>query len=153
MVRWESIMATAGSSGSVGRVAGALVGLVVVAAAALLFWRMAKGGDSGQATSAAGDVAAQADARGAVAAIEQCFAAGGAYPTYIAPTTGAMTGCAGLVGLSPGSVIAYFVSGGAYTFSVTNTTGTVTGKTFCYASTQGTIATIAAPLTMYRSTC
>lgn len=146
-------MATAGSGPSVGRVFGVLIAVAVAAAVAVVLVRMANAGDSQQVSTAGGDVAAQNDARGAVSAIEQCLAAGGAYPTSIAPTSGTMTGCSSVVALAPGSAIAYFASGSSYIFSITNTVGTVSGQTFCYASTQGTVTPIAAPLTGYRPTC
>ena len=129
--------------------------LTVVAASAVVVAMHIMGGSApAKASTPANDAAASADARNAVAVIEQCNAENVRYPSTIDPTTGAVDGCAQRATLSAGSTIAYFTSSSsAYILSVTNASNGVTGQTYCYSSTAGAVTTIPAPLTAYRSSC
>ena len=128
--------------------------LVVAAGAILLAVHMAGTRDSGKPSTAAGDATAEADLRGAVSVIEQCFSDTSRYPSAIEPTSGVITGCSAQADLGAGSTIAFFPSGGAYILSVTNARDGETGHTYCYSSAHGGgVTAIPAPLTEYRSSC
>jgi type IV pilus assembly protein PilA len=83
---------------------------------------------------------AESDTRGAVSAVEQCFADNNSYPataTATAPADLTFTDCAQVVHLSSGDTITYTNSGGgAYTISTTNSDS---GDVWNYDSTTGKV--------------
>jgi type IV pilus assembly protein PilA len=91
---------------------------------------------------------AQSDTRNAIAAVEQCFADGGAYPTTVAQTTGpaAITLACG-TGTGAGAGTVNISSGNKMTITQVGTTGytivTVAGSpgsaTYTYTSSTGQI--------------
>ena len=107
----------------------------------------------------ANDRAGQADLRGAVNALEQCYADNAAYPASIA--AGATAGVSGAactgqtINVSNGTSLAYFpvsaldLSG--YIISAKNGSGS---KTYCYHSkVGGPMTTTATAVTAYRASC
>jgi type IV pilus assembly protein PilA len=85
----------------------------------------------------AADKSAQSDVRNAISVLETCNSDNSGYPSVLAATGGAPTGCTGqTVKLSSGTTIRYAPSGTtSYVLVGQNTNGT--GKIFCYNSANG----------------
>jgi type IV pilus assembly protein PilA len=105
----------------------------------------------------ASDKSAASDLRAAVSALEKCYSDNGIYPSALASTGGAPTGCGGItVNVSAATTLAYYPKSAtdltAYILSATNTKGS--NKIYCYhSSTAGSITTTSTAVTAYRAAC
>ena len=102
----------------------------------------------------ANDKAAQSDVRNAISVLEVCNSESGTYPTALAATGGAPTGCATqAVRVSEGTVLRYVSASpnASYTLFSKNDNGS--GAVYCYDSTSGGSVKKATGTTLSSATC
>ncbi len=102
----------------------------------------------------ANDKAAQSDVRNAISVLEVCNSEGGAYPSALAATGGAPTGCTTqTVKISDGTVLRYVSATPYATYTLYSRNDNGSGNVYCYDSNAGGAVKKATGTTLASATC